>query len=316
MRRLVALLTLLLLLAAACGDDDGGDDGAGTATATSDIAAVSVEGEVGQAPVVNFPHPFAVDKTVNRVLVEGDGEEITEGASVGFHYVALNGRDGNLFDSSYEVGPVSTVLDRRQVLPGLVDGLLGTKAGGRVVVAVSPDDGFGPVGGAPESGIEADDTIVFVIDVQEIRHPLARAEGTPVEPVAGLPTVALDAEGKPTITMPGGDPPAQLVSQPLIEGSGATVEAGQTISVHYTGVIWASGTQFDSSWDRGTPASFPIGTGNVIVGWDEGLVGQKVGSQVLLVIPPDKGYGSNGDASAGISGTDTLVFVVDILDTY
>jgi peptidylprolyl isomerase len=314
MRRLVALLTLILLLAAACGDDDSSD--AESAPASSDIAAVTVEGDVGQAPVVNFPHPFAVDETVTRVVVAGDGEEVTEGSSVGFHYVALNGRDGNLFDSSYDVGPVSTVLDPQQVLPGLVKGLVGTKVGGRVIVAIAPDDGFGPVGGAPESGIEADDTVVFVIDVQEIRHPLTRAEGTPVAPVAGLPTVTLDDAGKPTITMPAADPPAELVSQVLIEGNGATVETGQTISVHYTGVVWATGTQFDSSWDRGSPASFPIGTGSVIAGWDSGLVGQKVGSQVLLVIPPDQGYGANGNSSAGISGTDTLVFVVDILDTY
>jgi peptidylprolyl isomerase len=314
MRRLVALLTLVLLVAAACGDD-GGDDAAST-PASTDIAAITVEGDVGQAPVVNFPHPFAVEETVNRVLVEGDGEEVSEGSSVGFHYVALNGRDGNLFDSSYDVGPVSTVLDPAQVLPGLVKGLVGTKVGGRVIVAIAPDDGFGPVGGAPESGVEADDTLVFVIDVQEIRHPLTRAEGTPVTPPEGLPTVALDADGKPTITVPGGDPPAELVTQPLIEGAGATVETGQTISVHYTGVVWATGAQFDSSWDRGSPASFPIGTGNVIAGWDSGLVGQKVGSQVLLVIPPDQGYGASGNSSAGISGTDTLVFVVDILDTY
>ena len=79
-------------------------------------------------------------------------------------------------------------------------------------------------------------------------------------------------------------------------------------------MIWDSGKTFDSSWARGTPAEFVIGTGNVIAGWDEGLVGQTVGSQVLLVIPPDKGYGSAGQADVGIKGTDTLVFVVDILD--
>ncbi len=91
------------------------------------------------------------------------------------------------------------------------------------------------------------------------------------------------------------------------------VESGQDLTVHYTGVIYASGEQFDSSWDRGEPSSFPIGVGGVIAGWDEGLVGQTVGSQVLLVIPPEQGYGADGNPDAGISGTDTLVFVVDIL---
>ena len=82
--------------------------------------------------------------------------------------------------------------------------------------------------------------------------------------------------------------------------------------MQYTGIIWATGAQFDSSWG-GDPIDFPIGTGQVIPGFDEGLIGQTVGSRVVLVIPPDKGYGTAGNSQAGISGTDTLVFVVDIL---
>jgi peptidylprolyl isomerase len=137
-----------------------------------------------------------------------------------------------------------------------------------------------------------------------------------VAPVAGQPTVALDPSGAPTITMPGGDPPTTLVTQPLITGTGAPVASGQSITVHYTGALWATGKVFDSSWTRGEPTSFPIGTGGVIKGWDQGLIGQTVGSQVLLVIPPDLGYGASGAPDAGISGTDTLVFVVDILDAF
>ena len=81
----------------------------------------------------------------------------------------------------------------------------------------------------------------------------------------------------------------------------------------YVGVIAASGKEFDSSWSRSQPASFQIGAGAVIPGWDEGLVGQTEGSRVLMVIPPAKGYGAAGNAGAGISGTDTLIFVVDVL---
>ena len=101
--------------------------------------------------------------------------------------------------------------------------------------------------------------------------------------------------------------------QPLIEGTGPVVKAGQTVTVHYKGAIWRDGSVFDASWKRKQTAQFSIGTGQVIAGWDTGIVGQRVGSQVLLVIPPDQGYGSTGQASAGIKGTDTLVFVVDIL---
>ncbi len=141
--------------------------------------------------------------------------------------------------------------------------------------------------------------------------------GEAVPPVDGLPTVTLADNGKPTITVPSGvAAPTSLVVQPLIKGTGAVVEAGQTVSVHYTGVIWDAGKQFDSSWDRNAPLETVIGKGQVIAGWDEGLVGQTVGSQVLLVVPPDKGYGTTGTSDGSIKGTDTLVFVVDILDAY
>ena len=126
----------------------------------------------------------------------------------------------------------------------------------------------------------------------------------------------LAENGKPTISIPKSDPPKSLVVQPLIKGTGPVVQQGQTTTLHYTGVIWGSGKEFDSSWDRAQPTVIPIGKGSVIAGWDEGLVGQTVGSQVLLVIPPELGYGANGNPDAGISGTDTLVFVVDILDAY
>jgi peptidylprolyl isomerase len=134
-----------------------------------------------------------------------------------------------------------------------------------------------------------------------------------VEPVEGLPTVELAEDGAPTITVPDTEPPTELVAQPLIEGEGAEVEAGQRITVHYTGVLWDDGETFDSSWERGSPATFDIGTGAVIPGWDEGLVGQTVGSQVLLVVPPDKGY-PEGSPDGSIEAGDTIVFVVDILD--
>ena len=90
---------------------------------------------------------------------------------------------------------------------------------------------------------------------------------------------------------------------------------GEFITVNYAGFLWSDGTQFDSSWG-GTPFLTAIGTGQVIQGWDQGLVGKTVGSQVLLVIPPSEGYGEQGNEQAGIKGTDTLVFVVDVEDTF
>jgi FKBP-type peptidyl-prolyl cis-trans isomerase len=91
------------------------------------------------------------------------------------------------------------------------------------------------------------------------------------------------------------------------------VKHGQDIAVQYTGVIWRTGHIFSSSWQSKTPLTTPIGEGQVIKGWDTALVGQTVGSRVLLVVPPADGYGSAGQSQVGINGTDTLVFVVDIL---
>jgi peptidylprolyl isomerase len=130
---------------------------------------------------------------------------------------------------------------------------------------------------------------------------------------AELPTVAGTPKTKPSITLPEGEPPNTLQVKVLDEGAGEVVKSGQQISVDYLGVVWPGGQQFDASYDRGKPATFGIGVQQVISGWDEGLVGQKVGSRVLLVIPPDKGYGKNGQPRANIKGTDTLVFVVEIL---
>jgi peptidylprolyl isomerase len=128
-----------------------------------------------------------------------------------------------------------------------------------------------------------------------------------------LPTVTGAKGAKPTIMIPEGAAPTDLQVKVLDEGSGAVVAAGQQISVHYIGVTWPGGAVFDNSYDRGAPATFPIGVKKVIVGWDEGLVGKKVGTRVLLSIPPEKGYGPNGNPAAKIKGTDTLVFVVEIL---
>ena len=106
--------------------------------------------------------------------------------------------------------------------------------------------------------------------------------------------------------------PSGLVIEDLEVGTGAEAVAGQKVTVHYTGWL-TNGTKFDSSKDRRDPFSFPLGMRHVIAGWDERLVGRTVGSRVILEIPPAKGYGKQGNEAAGIKGTDTLFFVVDIL---
>jgi peptidylprolyl isomerase len=248
------------------------------------------------------------------VLIKGTGDAAKEGDTVVLGFEFFDGRTGKSVGAAYDLHDPASVVLNSQVLRGVRIGLAGAQRGERVVAAIAPKDGYGPAGGNAQAGIKKDDSLVFVADVLQVRHTLSRAKGTAVPPVAGLPTVTLAKDGKPTIAVPPGAPaPTTLVVQPLIKGSGPAVTAGQTVTVQYTGVLWGTGKQFDSSWDR-TPTTFPIGKGSVIAGWDKGLVGQTVGSQVLLVIPPGDAYGASGAPSAGISGTDTLVFVVDILD--
>jgi FKBP-type peptidyl-prolyl cis-trans isomerase len=284
------------------------------AAAASPLTDVTVTGAVGTEPTVKFSKPLSATNTVHRDIVTGTGKKLAKGDKVTFKYLALDGRTAKQIESSFDKSPATLVLDKKRSVAGLVKSLVGATVGSRVLIALAPKEGV--TRGLQGSGVKKNDTVVFVVDVTDVRAPLKHATGTPVPPVEGLPTVKLAKNGKPAIKVPSAPPPTTLIVQPLVEGTGPVVTAGQTITVHYTGVIWTSGKQFDSSWDRGEPVDFAIGQGQVIAGWDEGLVGQTVGSQVLLVVPPDKGYGATGQPNAGISGTDTLVFVVDILDAF
>lgn len=118
---------------------------------------------------------------------------------------------------------------------------------------------------------------------------------------------------KPEIDFPEGPPPADLQAVDLVEGSGAEAGPGRTAVVHYVGVAFSTGEEFDASWNRGEPFAFPLGAGKVIAGWDRGVAGMKVGGRRKLVIPPDLAYGDRG-AGAAIAPGETLIFVVDLLD--
>ncbi len=157
------------------------------------------------------------------------------------------------------------------------------------------------------------DTIVFLIDLVSASTPLKTATGAAVTPKAGLPTVKVDAKGVPVVTVPKTKPSTTLVAQLLIKGDGPVVQAGQVLTAAYTGLIYGTGKVFDSSYASGNLLNQPVGKGQLVPGFDKGIVGQTVGSRVLLVLPPAEGYGKAGNPQAGIKGTDTLVFVVDIL---
>jgi len=300
-----ALALTLGLTVAACSGDAGddpsaspsaSDSSAANAADTAALAQVKVEGDPGTKPTITLPStPFTVTGVTVRVVDEGTGAEITEGQTLSINEIAVSGTDGSVLGDNWTSGPESVVADDK-LPPALHDALVGQKVGVRILFAVPAEGGT--------NVIAAD-----VIDAKDTPPVPARAEGEAVTPPAGLPAVTLDDTGKPSITPVSGAAPTSLVVQPLIKGAGAPVTADQTLTVHYTGWLW-DGTQFDSSWDRGEPATFSLS--GVIPGWTQGLAGQTVGSQVLLVIPPDLGYGEKGSGDT-IPPNSTLVFVVDIL---
>ena len=117
---------------------------------------------------------------------------------------------------------------------------------------------------------------------------------------------------KPEIDFPGETPPTELVVEDLIEGSGPAVEAGSRVQVHYVGVAWSTGEEFDASWNRGEPLRFHLGVGQVIAGWDQGVQGMKVGGRRRLEIPASLAYGEYG-APPVIGPNEALVFVCDLV---
>jgi peptidylprolyl isomerase len=313
MRRASALIVIPLLAAfAAVGC------GSSSSTATSGAASnasVTATGSFGSTPKVSIPTAKAGTNLVTKKLIAGSGATLTSSDSFVGNYVAYvwSGTTHKLATSTYSAKPA---LFTGTLLTGLKTALSGASVGSRVLAVIPPKDGFGSSGDS-SLGIKATDTLVFVIDVVQEYGNTAAAPGTKVSTGGGSLATVTDAATNPTITIPKNTTaPKTLKTTVLRQGTGATVKSGEYLIVQYTGVIWRTGKVFDSSWSRSQPFGFTLSTSYVISGWVTGLAGQKVGSRVMLTIPPKDGYGSSGASSAGIKGTDTLVFVVDILGAY
>lgn len=348
-RRLLALLTVPVVFLAACGDSDEDDTEASESAAetpefcgdntfaddsepseTSEppevelpdpaeddpaLDVVTVTGEFGEEPTMEVSAPVETEGAVRRVLTEGDGDPVDGGLAIP-HMKPFSGQTGDpLQGAGTYGGPPQPIPVGQQMLQSgmavLVPGIVGVPAGSRVLMAFPVEEILPPETDVEEAGLglEAGDSMLWVIDLLP-----TTAVGTEVEPEAGLPTVAVGEDGTPSIEIPDADPPAELVSQTLIEGDGPEVTEGQQILAQYVGVCWEDGGEFDSSWSAQPPmvaAPQQFTMGSVIEGWNEGIPGQTVGSRVLLVVPSEMGYGSQG--TANIPPDRTLVFVVDIL---
>jgi FKBP-type peptidyl-prolyl cis-trans isomerase len=280
--------------------------------------SVAVTGAFGKAPKVTIPNIKPPTTVKATDVIQGHGARVARGdlAIVNIVGYTWSGTKHKRIISSFS-SKQPEPLTIGKTVRGLDNSLAGQKAGSRLLVVIPPKAGFGPTGNQG-IGVTGSDTLVFVVDVLGGYPKTAAAHGAP-QPVSdpALPSVSAPAGGAiPVVKIPKTAPPGTLQAKTLIQGTGPQVGKGKLLVAQYEGLIWRSGKVFDSSWQHGTPATFVIGTGKVIPGWDKGLVGQRVGSRVLLVIPPKDGYGPHGQAQAGIKGTDTLVFAVDILGSY
>ncbi len=281
------------------------------------LESITLSKDALAAPIATFDAPL--DVTTEAVIVkdEGDGEEIKEDQVISMNYMVCDLVTGEKMYSTWgltsdEDAPFSAALSAANFGEVMVDSLAGHKVGTRVLWSQPGYSAEQSTTGVASNGY------VYVMSITGTQNILDEVSGTEVEQSdESLPKIDFK-DGKPALTVPETfKAPTELIVQPLIEGDGATVEAGQTIAVKYTGWL-VDGTQFDSSWDQvgaDQIISFPIGQGSVITGWDEGLVGQKVGSRVLLVIPSEMGYGANGSGDV-IPADSDLIFVVDILGAY
>jgi peptidylprolyl isomerase len=280
------------------------------------LSSVTIEGDQGSEPKVTFDGRLDGSKDETEVLVEGDGEEVAEGDTVKANWWIGNGFTEEKAQSTWtKDGAPQSVEMSEDILPFLRETVIGNQVGDRVVLLTSAEEAFGE-GGRPDIGLGNQDAVLAIVDIlgrSETVPPLDGPQGEAKKPAGWAPEL-VEKDGVIT----GLDfstahkPTGKLIATTLVKGDGAKVKAGQTLTVNYLGQVYEADKPFDESYS-GEPAEFPIGVGQVIPGWDERLVGRTVGSRVILEIPPADGYGEQGNEQAGIKGTDTLFFVVDIL---
>ncbi|KAB7791058.1 FKBP-type peptidyl-prolyl cis-trans isomerase [Bifidobacterium leontopitheci] len=304
---------------AACGGSNDSDSSSkksdSTSSQSSDTSAlkdmkqipgITATGELGKKPTIAFKTPKSVDNNSYAVLQNGNGAVIGNDDRVCSQGIAISVKDGSELDSTWEKNTPDCSLDlsNQNVTAAYRELLVGRKLNTTIAFGVNDSNSSGT-------------SYIMVLTFVSKSKDYTKATGEEVKDVpANLPKVTRAKDGKPSITMNGYKGSDKLVAQTLIKGKGKTVTNKNTVKVKYTGWL-LDGKQFDSSWDKNTTLdadTYSGGSNTVIEGWQQGMVGQTVGSQVLLVIPPDLGYGNK--AAGSIPANSTLVFVVDILAAY
>ncbi len=273
---------------------------------------IVVSGAAGTEPAVSLSAPPAGTSMQRTVVTAGGGEAVKPSDTITIAFAIYDGTTGaKLGASGFDnpIGEVVSVGENRAFRGILNRGVACSTAGSRIALAVSSSEVEAAFPGVDLKEV-AGHGIAVVFDIKSIL-PATRATGADQAPQDGFPSVTLDDNGAPTVKIPSTDPPGELKVEVLKKGDGPAVTENATVIVQYQGVVWGSGKIFDQSWGKSGPAPLSIAT--MVKGFGQGLVSQTVGSQVVIVVPPALGYGEAGNDDAGISGTDTIVFVVDIL---
>lgn len=329
LRRPTAALCAVLLVPAlaACGDSDKADDpGSSSESASessseaSDAAAgeldeVSFSGEVGEGITAKWSSAVETpEETIVTTLVKGDGEAVADGDTVSTYLWVGNGTAQEQVFSDYDNGAPESIPNDPEQLDAVFRALFeGQTYGSRVVAVASAEEVFGDE--ENQLGVGPTDSLVIVADLveKEVAAPTPTDDKAQDAPQDEQPTV-VEKNGKPTgldfsgIDEPALDTPVQRVV--LKEGTGAAVKASDTVTVDYLGSTYDAQAPFDESYSGGQPLNSPLS--GLIQGWSIGLTGVKVGSRVLLQIPPAFGYGAQGSGES-IPGNATLWFVIDVV---
>ena len=273
--------------------------------------AVTVTGEFGEEPRVEFPSPLAPEETQCTEVIAGEGEFLQEGQLVMLGASLFNGSTGELVQSiGYDDDPAPLAIGG-DTLIAFTKGLSCAREGSRVVVVAPSEEAIRP--SEDPSGAEGRESLVAVFDVQ--RAFPARADGAVRLSRDGFPAVVLAPDGRPGITVPNAAPFETTEVEVLKQGSGEVVEPGDAVVVHYTGVTWDDNKVLDdSTWKSGAPTIVTVTDdegGQMPQGFSEAVIGQKVGSQVAVVVPPSAGFGDQGNANVPPGAT--LFYVIDIL---
>lgn len=326
-RSLLIALPAGLVTLAGCGDDksDKGKSSSSSPSAGASSAPPPPKIVDGPLPAITAGEKFGEKPTVAKgsgdpskdlavkTVIAGNGTTVAENDYIQADYLGQVWSTAKVFDNSYDrKTPILIQLKQGGIIDGWRYGLTGKKTGSRVEMAIPPEYGYGSQGN-PQAGIKGTDTLVFVVDLKTTFNARSSAKGKVVpQDDSALPEVGTNTDGRaPSIEIPEEDAPTKLVADYVIEGDGPALKATDTVLVQYKGVLWADGKEFDSTYKRSDLTSFSLQ--QVVKGWSEGLTGKKVGSRVLVVVPPKLGYGDNPPAGSPIKKDSTLVFTVDIL---